>query len=855
MGGFFMEIIEKSRITEELSATYPDSRAGKEHNRRLNNGNDYSVFGVLDPVEISPEVYEQLNAQINAYLKICHKISSGFSNDPQIRKYVRAALLQFEEPLIRQLVESSPNSQLTGSMYASDIIKIAGEEGGFKSVEVNFGPVGGPPEAAFAQTVHPEASFPISSDLIISHILHSVNSFYTEACQNLNKVPKPFNERQVIYVENDGWYPGSIILVEQLKEFGMNIDIAPREAFQYDEVSKTLYLLRNGQQVSVDQLVLDFHLQQDLKPQDEGPKTSGEILKALLDNSVVAETSSFAQIVLGSKATMAMIIDMVDNPQSILANRLDINPEDLAKLEGMFPKTYQWRQKFFNHQTGQKVNGLLLSEFLIQANLVVKITSDGLYGGRGVYTTFDNDKDAKRLLKGVRAVTMDQILSASKPESANPHLKFLLSKDAEQAVAGFMYDRKHQAPGTKFEYKLSQLFSLMRDPENVQNLTDYGFNEDDIVRINDIHQETFANKLHAKEEVEELIKNLAYLLAKIGINSTSEGRVQELQHKLLDLIATQMILPIVFQEKLASSQRSEYRISGSVGNTDTTDHMSNLSSSEQASATTHFKVVYPVAIKTTERLYNRTTEDPINTLLEPEIAAPLSSTAKEFSLIPPEQRFGRVLVLMSGEGRHVRFISKQADEVTGIDLSPECIEKAQRSSQNPGKENYLTANVCEIFNDESSGVYDLVTLSGNSIIYLAPDKQEYLIARIRASLKEGGIANFDFTDVQRYSDLLKKTGPVTTSVVTNREQAHQRVIIRMLSDLESYQRICERAIYVHNNQKETTHELAEYYIPRLDGFLKNLQKAGYSDIVRMDVTDDYYSGMMRYRHLVRAIRL
>jgi hypothetical protein len=323
------ELLEYPEEVEAIQSAYPDSRATREHLARLAMGNDYSRTAIEPPFRMEMEGYRQLTYQTEAILRIYEKIAAQYLSDSLLRRYVDAALLQFEKPAVRELVENYPLATSMGSQYASDVLL---SDEGPMTVEINVGPVGGPPDIAAAQRRYPDIRFPLETDLIIDHICHSVGCYYEQACESIGCNAVPFAEREVVYVENDGYYSGSFGLVEGLRERGMKIQLLPREALYQDPKDRRLKV--KGSDISVDQIILDYHLQED---------PDIDIARAISEKRVVAESSPFAQIVLGSKVMLGIVSQLVTDPDGVLARRLGLEPDELTDLEGFLPPTHQWR--------------------------------------------------------------------------------------------------------------------------------------------------------------------------------------------------------------------------------------------------------------------------------------------------------------------------------------------------------------------------------------------------------------------------------------------------------------------------------------------------------------------------------
>ena len=234
-----MKTIANHDEIQRLREDYPTARTTLEDDRRQSGRKvDYAVFGVAEPIEIPQSQYELLvHRQMGAYLRVCRVIAEQYQTNRSLMTYIDKVFLRFEQDEMRTLVQNYPVSVIKGAQFASDIIfgqTIADESLGYKTLEVNFGPVGGISEGARGQTFFPDTNFPLSPEAIMIQVFNGTNEYYCHACNQLGINQKPLSDRTVVYVENDGWFPGSVDMVKGLKALGMNIVIAPREALSYD---------------------------------------------------------------------------------------------------------------------------------------------------------------------------------------------------------------------------------------------------------------------------------------------------------------------------------------------------------------------------------------------------------------------------------------------------------------------------------------------------------------------------------------------------------------------------------------------------------------------------------------------
>ena len=115
---------------------------------------------------------------------------------------------------------------------------------------------------------------------------------------------------------------------------------------------------------------------------------------------------------------------------------------------------------------------------------------------------------------------------------------------------------------------------------------------------------------------------------------------------------------------------------------------------------------------------------------------------ENFSRIPPG---GRVLCLAEGEGRNGVFLAEQGYEVTGVDLSPVGLKKAQALAAE--RKVQITTRVADLADfDPGTDTWDGVVAIA---VHLPPEVRKALHARVVASLRSGGVFILEgFTEKQ-----------------------------------------------------------------------------------------------------------
>lgn len=869
-------IIENTDAIQSLRSTYPDSRATIEDTRRASTRQvDYALFGVDEPIILENNDYEDIvGRKMQAYLRVCEAIATKYRTSSTLRRHFYKALLQHESEPIRKLVDEYPLMTLAGAHFASDVM--FGEyaedteedvKKEYKTVEVNFGPVGGISEGARGQKFFPNENFPLSSETLSIQAFHSANSYYELACAQLGIEPKHLNTRTVVYVENDGWYPGSIDLVNSLRELGMNIQIVPREALVYDRSSNKLQLTTNGLLKPVDQVILDYHLNQE-----NTDSQTGDITDAIANRAVVAETTIFTQIVLGSKVTMALIDHMVRNPSYHLVEQLGIDTADLQLLEGMFPTTDQWSKAFFDCN---RVNGLNLRKFLKDSGLIAKLTSGGLYGGRGVYMLNEGDsKVIQDFTKGIREEVMKTLLDYGE-KAGNRALRRFLRSATGRVTQGENGQKRYtdlvgflDIRNTRNETRVTHLLTTLYSPNLVGGTSSklrifLGLTEDEEKLFIELHDMLHNGEYNTSTAIEKVLGDIAYFVRRsVGDKKVTPNIQLDLQRRMIESMSTGIYLPVVLQRAIKptfmrSGRQVEFRVAGTVGKS-VGNNSAFLAGYRRGAANEPPKLLHPVVIRDRIPPYKNIADDPASAVLEIEEEAPENSTALDLSALPSDRVFDLVVDPMCGVGRHGRLLISQgrARRFKGYDLSSFTIDTAiQRSRVHPNIE-FSVKDTREALDNLTENP-DAIIIPGNSLIYFDPETQKNILQRIYAVLKPRGILAFDVVDVPKYQEQVHRGNPVAVRTALSTEQAYQRFVLRQLeqdSANPGFTILRELTTYI-TDQMETTHEQSSFYLPSEREVIQTLTSSGFSNIDTIRVNDDYYAGMMRHRILLKAEKL
>jgi ubiquinone/menaquinone biosynthesis C-methylase UbiE len=116
-----------------------------------------------------------------------------------------------------------------------------------------------------------------------------------------------------------------------------------------------------------------------------------------------------------------------------------------------------------------------------------------------------------------------------------------------------------------------------------------------------------------------------------------------------------------------------------------------------------------------------------------------------------------ILDLGCGPGLYTEILAEMGHTITGVDISKNSIEYAQKSAKDKGlNANYINANYLEI--NLESDKYDLVVLIYTDLGVLLPGERDNLLKMIYRVLKKGGTFIFD---VLKDKDMEIKTSPKT----------------------------------------------------------------------------------------------
>jgi 2-polyprenyl-3-methyl-5-hydroxy-6-metoxy-1,4-benzoquinol methylase len=116
-----------------------------------------------------------------------------------------------------------------------------------------------------------------------------------------------------------------------------------------------------------------------------------------------------------------------------------------------------------------------------------------------------------------------------------------------------------------------------------------------------------------------------------------------------------------------------------------------------------------------------------------------------------------ILDLGCGPGLYSEIFAEKGHTITGVDISKNSVEYAQKSAKDKGlNANYINANYFEI--NLESDKYDLVVLIYTDLGVLIPGERDNLLKMIYRVLKKGGTFIFD---VLKDKDMEIKTSPKT----------------------------------------------------------------------------------------------
>jgi hypothetical protein len=825
-----MRSIEASRAIEDFMRQFPDCRATRESEKMIaKDGITYGAFVVGKPLILANERYSFLTDQSTAYLNICEQLAETYTKDPHLRTIIRKLVLQFEEPVIQTLVEEYPITTLGGVRFGTDIM--VKDDGSYKTAEVNLGPVGGLSENISCQKLQTEEDFPICGNLYLDHFIWSMHSYYLKACSVMGIVPKPFKDKQVVYVENDGWFPGSFDIVDNLKKAGVNIDIVPRESLIYDSEKNEMHFMKDGEKKTIDQMILYFHIQEDLPNENATITNNGHIIAAIKNQAVIAETSVFPLIVLASKSVSCLISQIADNPEGILARRIGIDKKDLLKIKDMFTRTYNWRRSFFRSLSqNEKFN---LVGYFATNNYILKSTRTDSYGGEGVFGAGNRGrKSYEDFYKSLKLeIGKVFILNTDKNLLSN-----LINKTFLSDIQKYLNENYRQTNEVKEN----------PNPTSILDLLDLNNQE-----RNDMREKLRNGIFKNNAEFDNFINDFACLLATLNGLEHNEN-IDLIKNNIISYLSTKLILPYIIQEKVLREVSDELRISGSVAD-HPSNNMSLLSSIKVVGSQVPTFSLFPVVPAQITRPSNDRTILEESKALEVEATAPLESTSLELSILPKDKKYDEVLVLMCGAGRHVKYLADNSRHIVGVDISPKFIEEAKASVGQPNI-TYEIADVREyVRREELKHSLDLTVLLGLGFGYLNPKEQLDLLQQIYLLSRSQGTIVFDLVDLEKFEKLLEAQGPVGMRFIRENGKTLQRLTKREITRVtEGYFAINDTTSYVVDNVSQTLSEKSVYYVPEPNTIKKRMEEIGYNNIQIIPVSDANYIGMLRNRWIVTA---
>jgi tellurite methyltransferase len=116
---------------------------------------------------------------------------------------------------------------------------------------------------------------------------------------------------------------------------------------------------------------------------------------------------------------------------------------------------------------------------------------------------------------------------------------------------------------------------------------------------------------------------------------------------------------------------------------------------------------------------------------------PSSMAPRVLEVLQPTADFSpRLIDLGCGEGRDIVYFARQGFEVTGLDLSPVGLEKAERYAEEAGVQiETIHADVAEY---ELGATYDVIFSTG-TLHFIPPDARQARFEQYKARTSPGGI--------------------------------------------------------------------------------------------------------------------
>lgn len=603
-----MKYIQATKKINKYIKEYPNTRATKATMvKRQIKGVNYADYEIGTALMLEKEKYEFLAKQLKSYIGICEQLCYGYDHDRLFRALVKKLVLNFEDKYITQLIEDYPLATMSGCRFGTDtMIDI---KGNFKAVEVNLGPPGGPPESIKIEEIYNKTRFAISPETYISHFMFSLDSYYRKACYVTGITPKPFKKRHYVIVENAEWTPGNFIYLELLRKNGMNINITPMDALKYNEKENTLTLKVDDKNLQVDVAILYCHLQDDYT--DNGDP--GDLIKALHNKAVFADTSIFPIVVLASKSMAGLISQMARDPNNFWSKRLMIKKSDLLLVKDMFPITYHWEPSLFKKLENEGLNRFRLIEFLVSRKYIVKSTDSRYFAGQGVFGT-----DHKKGRKGYPELVENLERTVAKVIMSQNNIKVLQNLITNKFI--FKYSTYAMGKNVIDKKKV-----IVFQKKLHTKLKDFPF-----VKDNDVHK---------------FIRIIAVsFLEAISTISPPEKTIITIMNEIISYVSTYLLLPYVLQEKIISEIPYELRVSGFIGDT-IENHLSIISSLKPLSPNGKNRPLHVYIPDRLPTFYRSLSRDPLSKIIENHVDKNPISVNNIFSHLKLKISFSKFLVL------------------------------------------------------------------------------------------------------------------------------------------------------------------------------------------------------------------
>lgn len=611
-----MKYIQATKEINKYIKKYPNARATKATiAKRQIKGVNYADYEIGIPLMLEKEKYEFLAKQLKSYINICEQLCYGYNHDRLFRALVKKLVLNFEDKYIAHLIENYPLATMSGCRFGTDTM--IDTRGNFKTVEVNLGPPGGPPESIKIEEIYNKARFAISPETYINHFIFSLDFYYRKVCYAAGITQKPFKKRHYVIVENAEWTPGNFIYLDLLRENGMNINIAPMDAFKYNEKENTLTLKVDDKNLQVDVVILYCHLQDDYRENGD----PGDLIKALHNKAVFADTSIFPIVVLASKSMAGLISQMARDPNNFWPKRLMIKKSDLLLVKDMFPITHHWEPSLFKKLENEGLNKFRIIEFLTSQKYIVKSTDSRYFAGQGVFGA-DHKKGRKGYAELVENLghTVTKVIMSQNNIKVLQHLitnKFIF-KYSTYAMGKNVIDRKKAIVFQKKLYAKLKNFSFVKD--------------------NDVHK---------------FIRIIAVSLLEIMSEIRPPKKtITTIVSEIINYVSTYLLLPYVLQEKIISEIPYELRVSGFIGDT-IENHLSIISSLKPLSPNGKNRPLHVYIPDKLPTFYKSLSRDPLSKIIENHVDKNPISVKNIFSHLKLKTNSSKFLVL---EHNNVKYL-------------------------------------------------------------------------------------------------------------------------------------------------------------------------------------------------------